>query len=37
MVLSVVGTGTTALIVVIALLDSTRVYRLSGPWPWISP
>ena len=29
MVLSVVGTGTTALIVVIALLDSTRVYRLS--------
>ncbi|BBO83806.1 ABC transporter permease [Desulfosarcina ovata subsp. sediminis] len=29
MVLSVVGTGTGALIVVIALLDSTRVYRLS--------
>ena len=29
MVLSVVGTGTTALIIVIALLDSTRVYRLS--------
>jgi len=29
MVLSVVGTGTTALIVVIALLDSTRVFRLS--------
>jgi peptide/nickel transport system permease protein len=29
MVLSVVGTGTAALIVVIALLDSTRVYRLS--------
>jgi peptide/nickel transport system permease protein len=29
MVLSVVGTGTTALILVIALLDSTRVYRLS--------
>ncbi len=29
MVLSVVGTSITALIVVIALLDSTRVYRLS--------
>ena len=29
MVLSVVGTGTTSLIVVIALLDSTRVFRLS--------
>ena len=29
MVLSVVGTSVTALIVVIALLDSTRVYRLS--------
>jgi peptide/nickel transport system permease protein len=29
MVLSVVGTGTTALILVIALLDSTRVFRLS--------
>jgi len=29
MVLSVVGTGTGSLIVVIALLDSTRVYRLS--------
>ncbi|WP_092226287.1 ABC transporter permease subunit [Desulforhopalus singaporensis] len=29
MVLSVVGTGTLPLIVVIALLDSTRVYRLS--------
>ena len=29
MVLSVVGTGTTALIFVIALLDSTRVFRLS--------
>jgi len=29
MVLSVVGTGVTQLIVVIALLDSTRVYRLS--------
>jgi peptide/nickel transport system permease protein len=29
MVLSVVGTGTGVLIVVIALLDSTRVYRLS--------
>ncbi len=29
MILSVVGTGTTALIVVIALLDSTRVFRLS--------
>jgi peptide/nickel transport system permease protein len=29
MVLSVVGTGTMSLIVVIALLDSTRVYRLS--------
>lgn len=28
-VLSVVGTGTTALIIVIALLDSTRVFRLS--------
>ncbi|NIO11947.1 MAG: ABC transporter permease subunit, partial [Deltaproteobacteria bacterium] len=29
MVLSVVGTSITALILVIALLDSTRVYRLS--------
>ncbi len=29
MVLSVVGTSITALVVVIALLDSTRVYRLS--------
>ncbi len=29
MVLSVVGTSVTALIIVIALLDSTRVYRLS--------
>ncbi len=29
MVLSVVGTGTMSLIVVIALLDSTRVFRLS--------
>lgn len=29
MVLSVVGTSTTALILVIAILDSTRVYRLS--------
>ena len=29
MVLSVVGTGTTSLILVIALLDSTRVFRLS--------
>ena len=29
MVLSVTGTGVTALILVIALLDSTRVYRLS--------
>lgn len=29
MVLSVVGTGTVSLILVIALLDSTRVYRLS--------
>jgi len=29
MVLSVVGTGTISLIVVIALLDSTRVFRLS--------
>lgn len=29
MVLSVMGTGTTTLIVVIALLDSTRVFRLS--------
>lgn len=29
MVLSVVGTGTGSLIIVIALLDSTRVYRLS--------
>ena len=29
MVLSVVGTGVAELIVVIALLDSTRVYRLS--------
>ena len=29
MILSVVGTGTTTLIVVIALLDSTRVFRLS--------
>jgi len=29
MVLSVVGTGTASLIIVIALLDSTRVFRLS--------
>ncbi len=35
-VLSVVGTSISSLILVIAILDSTRVLGSAGPWPWIS-